>query len=39
VNRKKTVAKVVLVLLAGAAIYVGVRQGEWAEAMFNATLL
>jgi hypothetical protein len=38
-NWKKTVVKVVLVLLAGTAIYVGVRQGEWAETMFNATLL
>lgn len=36
---RKTLAKLLLLLLTGAALYVGVTHGEWAEAMFNATLL
>lgn len=38
-NRAMMIGKVALALLTGAAIYIGVTQGEWAEAMFNATLL
>lgn len=38
-NWKMMVGKIALALLTGAAIYVGVTQGEWSEAMFNATLL
>lgn len=35
----KGIVKVVLLAVSAAALYFGVVQGEWAETMFNATLL
>ncbi len=37
--KAKAAGKLLVILLAGAALYVGVTQGEWSEVLFNATLL
>ena len=35
----KDILKVILVAVGALSLYFGVVQGEWAETMFNATLL
>ncbi len=35
----KDILKVILVAVGALSLYLGVVQGEWAETMFNATLL
>lgn len=35
----KGILKILLVIVAVVSLYFGVVQGEWAESMFNATLL
>ena len=38
-SRVKDALKIILVAAGGAALILGITQGQWAETMFNATLL
>ncbi|GBE14196.1 hypothetical protein BMS3Abin14_00234 [bacterium BMS3Abin14] len=38
-GRVKDMLKIILLAAGGVALFVGISQGQWAETMFNATLL
>jgi len=38
-NSVKDLLKIILFAAGGIALFLGIAQGQWAETMFNATLL